>query len=195
MFVFDPTSAGYAPARSGRISLLPSAAGASPPTPGCRTITCDVGGKLKALVVAVIISLCGVSAETTILTPKEHFGHEVGADHKLIPYPKVLEYLEMIAASSDRVSIEEAGRSTLDNPIKVVVLTSPANQKNLDRLREIARLLAKQGSLPPEESAALIDEGKVIVLVTCTIHSTEVGSTQMVTEFIHDFAYDMIQFR
>ena len=34
----------------------------------------------------------------------------------------------------------------------------------------------------------LIDEGKVIALVTCSIHSTEVGSTQMVTEFIHDFA-------
>ncbi len=128
------------------------------------------------------------SAETTIPTPEEHFGHVVGADHKLIPYPAVLEYLEMIAASSDRVSIEVAGQSTLDNPMKIVVLTSPANQANLDRLREIARLLARPGGLSPEESAALVAEGRVIALVTCSIHSTEVGSTQMVNEFVYDFA-------
>jgi len=129
-----------------------------------------------------------VSAETTIPTPQEHFGHEIGADHTLIPYPDVLEYLELIAASSDRVSIEDAGRSTLDNPMKTVILTSPANQTNLERLREVAKLLAKPGDLTAEESAALIDEGKVIALVTCSIHSTEVGSTQMSTEFVYDFA-------
>jgi hypothetical protein len=120
--------------------------------------------------------------------PADYFGHEVGADSKLIPYPRVLEYLQVIADVSDRVSIEEAGTSTLGNPIKVVVLTSPANQSNLERLREIAKLIAKPGELSPEESAALVDEGKVIALVTCSIHSTEVGSTQMVTEFVHEFA-------
>ena len=136
-----------------------------------------------------MISLSGlISVQATIPTPEEHFGHQVGADYKLIPYPEVLNYLDTVAAASDRVSIEDAGRSTLDNPMKVVVLTSAANQKNLDRLREIAKLIAKPGDLSTEESAALIDEGKVIAVVTCSIHSTEVGSTQMITEFIHDFA-------
>jgi hypothetical protein len=123
-----------------------------------------------------------------IPSPAEIFGHEVGADYKLIPYPEVLSYLDSVASASDRVSIEDAGRSTLDNPIKVVILTSPENQANLDRLREIARLLAKPGDLTPEQSQQLVDEGKVIALVTLTIHSTEVGSTQMITEFVHDFA-------
>ncbi len=147
------------------------------------------GVHVKALVAAVMVVVSSLaSAETTIPTPEKHFGHKVGADRKLIPYPDVLEYLEMIAASSDRVSIEVAGRSTLDNPMKIVILTSPANQANLDRLREIARLLARPGDLSPEQSAALVDEGKVIALVTCSIHSTEVGSTQMVNEFVYDFA-------
>ena len=127
-------------------------------------------------------------AGSDIPAPAETFGHEVGADRKLIPYPDVLSYLESVAAASDRVSIEEAGRSTFDNPMKVVILTSPENQAKLERLREIARLLAKPGDLTPDQSQQLIDEGKVIALVTCTIHSTEVGSTQMVTEFVHDFA-------
>ena len=56
--------------------------------------------------------------------------------------------------------------------MKVVVLTSKENQQNLERLREIARLIAKPGDLTPEQSQQLIDEGKVIAVVTCSIHST-----------------------
>ena len=144
---------------------------------------------MRSLVATLILCVCVpclVGAE--IPTPAETFGHEVGADYKLIPYPEVLSYLDTVAAASDRVSIEDAGRSTLDNPMKVVVLTSKENQENLERLREIARLLAKPGDLTPEQSQQLVDEGKVIAIVTCSIHSTEVGSTQMVTEFVHDFA-------
>ncbi|MBD3870047.1 MAG: peptidase M14, partial [Acidobacteria bacterium] len=144
---------------------------------------------MRSLVAALILCVCvPCSAGAEIPTPAETFGHEVGADRKLIPYPEVLSYLDTVAAASDRVSIEDAGRSTLDNPMKVVVLTSKENQANLVRLREIARLLAKPGDLTPEQSQQLVDEGKVIALVSCSIHSTEVGSTQMVTEFVHDFA-------
>ena len=144
---------------------------------------------MRILVAALVLCACVPwLAAADIPMPADYFGHEVGADSKLIPYPRVLEYLQVIADASDRVSIEEAGTSTLGNPMKVVVLTSPANQANLERLREIAQLIAKPGELSPEESAALVDEGKVIALVTCSIHSTEVGSTQMVTEFVHEFA-------
>jgi hypothetical protein len=144
---------------------------------------------MRHLLAALILCVSGPSwANAEIPTPAETFGHEVGADRKLVPYPDVLSYLETVAAASDRVSIEEAGRSTLDNPMKLVILTSPENQSNLNRLREVARLLAKPGDITPEQTRQLVDEGKVIALVTCTIHSTEVGSTQMVTEFVHDFA-------
>ena len=144
---------------------------------------------MRSLIAVLILCVSGPCwAGADIPTPADVFGHEVGADQKLIPYPEVLSYLDTVAAASDRVSIEDAGRSTLGNPMKVVVLTSKENQANLERLREIARLLAKPGDLSPEQSQQLVDEGKVIALVTCSIHSTEVGSTQMVTEFVHDFA-------
>jgi hypothetical protein len=144
---------------------------------------------MRNFLVALILCVSGPCwAGAQIPTPAETFGHEVGADRKLIPYPDVLSYLDTVATASDRVSIEDAGRSTLDNPMKVVILTSKENQANLERLREIARLIAKPGDLTPEQSQQLVDEGKVIALVSCSIHSTEVGSTQMVTEFVHDFA-------
>ena len=40
----------------------------------------------------------------------------------------------------------------------------------------------------PSSVGTPLAEGKVIALVTCTIHSTEVGSTQMAMEFVWQFA-------
>ena len=121
-------------------------------------------------------------------SPDTFLGHKVGADRKLAPWPKVIEYLRLVDAASDRVSIESAGTSTLGNDMPVVVLTSEANQRNLDRYREISRRLADPAGLSEDEARALVAEGKAIALVTCTIHSSEVGSTQMAMEFVHDVA-------
>jgi len=141
----------------------------------------------KIAFVFCVVFAVSVFAEE-IPSPEEHFGHVVGADHTLIPYPDVLTYLEMVAEGSDRVSIEEAGTSTLGNRMPVVVLTSPANQTRLDEIRDAARRIAKPGDTPPDVTRRLIDTTPAVALVSCTIHSTEVGSTQMTTEFVWEFA-------
>jgi len=133
------------------------------------------------------IPLAGTLA-AQVPDPETFLGHPVGADRKLARYDKVLDYLRQVDVASDRVSIETMGTSTLDNEMVAVVLTSSANQGRLDEYREIARKLANADQLGPGEAEALAASGKAIVLVTCTIHSTEVGSTQMAMEFVHDFA-------
>jgi hypothetical protein len=141
------------------------------------------------LLVSLLVSRAGIaSASDGIPSPEKVFGHTVGADRKLVPFPEVLAYLETVDAASDRVSIEGAGTSTLGNPMPLVVLTSPANQARLERFRQIARRLALPHDLSAEQARDLTAEGKVIALVTCTIHSTEVGCTQMAMEFVHQFA-------
>ena len=144
--------------------------------------------RLRAAVTLLTLFACLGVANAQPPTPEEFLGHPVGADRKLAAYPTVLEYLRKVAEASDRVSIEPAGMSTLGNEIVTVVLTSAANQQNLDRYREISRLLANPDRLTDGEARDLLDESKVISLVTTTIHSTEVGATQMAMEFVHDFA-------
>ncbi len=141
-----------------------------------------------ALVAFACLAGAGALPAAEIPSPEAFLGHRVGEDKKLAPWPKVIEYLRAVDAASDRVSIESAGTSTLGNDIPVVVLTSEENQKKLDRYREIARRLAFPDGLSEAEGKALVAEGKTIALVTCTIHSTEVGSTQMAMEFVHDVA-------
>jgi hypothetical protein len=124
----------------------------------------------------------------TIPSPEEHFGHVVGADRTLIPYPDVLAYLELVAAASDRVSIEEAGTSTLGNRMPIVILTSADNQARLEDIRDAARRIARPGDGADEETRRLVGTTPAVALITCTIHATEVGSTQMSTEFVYEFA-------
>ncbi len=137
-------------------------------------------------ILAVLLGAAGVSA--AVPSPAEFLGRKVGEDRFLAPYTKVLEYMRVLAGGSDRVSVEIAGTSTLGNEMMVVVLTSAANQERLDRYREIARRLAKPEGLGADEARALEREGKVIALVTCSIHSTEVGSTQMSMELAWEMA-------
>jgi hypothetical protein len=141
-----------------------------------------------ALLLAVVVLSPGLPAAAEIPSPEAFLGHRVGEDRRLAPWPKVVEYLRSVDAASDRVSIELAGPSTLGNEIPVVIVTSAANQGNLPRLREIARRLHLPYDLGEAEAEALVAEGKAIVLVTCSIHSTEVGSTQMAMELVHDLA-------
>lgn len=141
-----------------------------------------------SLLLLTLAAAAEAAPAADVPSPERFLGHPVGADRKLASYPKVLEYLRLLDAASDRISIEDAGRSTLGNEMPVVVLTSESNQKNLDRYREIARRLAHPETLSADEARALIAEGKTIALVTCTIHSTEVGSTQMAMEFAHEVA-------
>jgi len=143
---------------------------------------------MRKLALVTCLLFAGSVCATEIPSPAEHFGHEVGADRTIIPYPEVLGYLEMVAGASDRVSMEEAGISTLGNRMPVVVLTSPENQARLEEIRDAARRIAKPGDTPVEETRRLIETTPAVALVTCTIHSTELASTQMTTEFVWEFA-------
>jgi hypothetical protein len=143
---------------------------------------------LPSAFIVACLACAGTVHAADVPTPEAFLGHRVGEDRKLAPWPKVVEYLRAVDAASDRVSIESAGTSTLGNDMPLVVLTSAANQANLERYREISRRLAFPEGLSDAEAQALVAEGKTIALVTCSIHSTEVGSTQMAMEFVHDVA-------
>jgi hypothetical protein len=143
---------------------------------------------MRKLALAFCLLIAASVGADTVPSPDEHFGHAVGADRTLIPYSEVLGYLELVAAASDRVSIEEAGTSTLGNRMPVVILTSPENQARLKVIRDQSRMLAKPSGLDPEASDRPIEDGVAVALITCTIHGNEVGSTQMSTEFVYEFA-------
>jgi len=68
-----------------------------------------------------------------IPTPKEIIGHEVGEWH--VTHDKLVMYMRALAKASDRITIEERGKTYEDRPLLLLTITSPNNHKNLEEIR------------------------------------------------------------
>jgi hypothetical protein len=108
--------------------------------------------------------------------PSAFLGFAPGADRHLVEWDKIVRYFRALGAASDRVLVREIGRTTNGAPFLVAFISSPANLARLPALREIQQQLADP-RLSPDSAAVeqLIRRGKVFVLITSSIHSTEVG--------------------
>ena len=75
-----------------------------------------------------------VTYNKNIPTPKDIIGHEVGEWH--VTHDKLMEYMKAIAASSDRISIENRGTTYEGRPLLLLTITSPENHKNIETIRQ-----------------------------------------------------------
>src|SRR3954471_414889 len=142
---------------------------------------------LRSIFVCLLVS-CGAWAANPVPTPSEFLKISVGADRTLADYHQIQSYFEMLAKSSPRVKVQNLGKTTLDNELIMAVITSEENMPHLDRYKEIAHKLADPRGQKPEQLNALVKEGKLILMVTCNIHSTEIASGQMAMEWAHALA-------
>src|SRR5580765_746989 len=121
-------------------------------------------------------------------SPSEFLGFEVGADRKLADYRQIASYFKALAAASDRVEIEVLGKTTLGEEMFMAVISTPDNLRNKSKYQEMARKLADPRGLSQQQIDALANDGKSIFLLTCNIHSTEIGSSQMAMEWAYKLA-------
>src|SRR5947209_3630900 len=141
--------------------------------------------KLRCCAALLVFLFCSF-AVAQIPSPEQHLGFKVGEDRKLADWEQVTSYFQKIAAAApDRVKFEEIGKTTLGKPFVYVTISSADNIKNLEHYRQIQQRLADPRGLDPAEADKLIHEGKAVVLITCTVHSTEVASTQTAMEYVY----------
>jgi hypothetical protein len=129
------------------------------------------------------------SAATDIPTPQQFLGFRVGEDKKLARWEKIVEYMRLIANGSDRVKLRELGKTTNNNSFILLEISSNDTIKNLDHFKRLERKLYFQGGAPTDaERDEIFRSGKAVVFVSCNIHSTEIGASQMVLELVHRLA-------
>ena len=153
--------------------------------------------RLLALILALSISLPLLSFElvtaqrqrqprlaatlNSVPTPSEVLGFTPGDDRKLASWTQVVDYFGRLDRASDRVIFQELGKSTMDKPFVMATISAPENLARLEEYKTIQEQLADPRKLGApgvrdRRAAELIRKGKTIVLITCGIHSTEVGS-------------------
>jgi hypothetical protein len=145
------------------------------------------------VVVATLWLVAGTRAQQQkaaghVPTPSEVLGFEVGADRKLADYKQIASYFKALAAASPRVQIEVLGKTTLGEEMFMAVISTPENLVNKAKYKEIAHKLADPRGLTAQQIDQLARDGKTIFLLTCNIHSTEIGSSQMAMEWAYQLA-------
>ncbi len=116
-------------------------------------------------------------------SPEQFLGFKVGTDRKLADFNQIHAYFQKLAQESPKLQLLNVGNSTLNRPMLLAVITSEKNMANLETYRQIVRRLRDPRTLSEEEARNLAKEGKVILLITCNIHATEIASSQMAMEF------------
>ncbi|HXB69404.1 MAG TPA: M14 metallopeptidase family protein [Candidatus Acidoferrales bacterium] len=129
--------------------------------------------------------LAAWSALAAVPTPKSYFGHEIGQDNTVLDWNKVAGYFNELAKSSDRIRVEELGKTADNRPFIAATIADRETLRHLDRYLAIQQKLADPRQTSRAEAEKLFLEGKTVVLITCSIHATEIASTHTAVEFAY----------
>ena len=115
----------------------------------------------------------------TLKSPEEFLGFKVGADYKIADYETITKYFKHLSENSKKILFQNIGKTSQGRDMFMSIISSEENLENIDKYKSIIKKLSDPRKISDEEAIKLSKDGKIIVLVTCNIHSNEIASSQM----------------
>ncbi len=139
--------------------------------------------KLLLTVVAVAVSMIAtaqvnlsyylpddVSYDSSIPTPQEVLGYEVGEWH--VSHDQMVYYMRAIAEASDRATLIEYARSHENRPLVQLIFTSTENHSKLEEIRQEHVNLTH----PDKADDIDMDEVKTVLWMGYAVHGNEAST-------------------
>jgi len=123
-------------------------------------------------------------------SPEEFFGFRMGTDQRLAHWDDMVSYYETIAKSSDRMLVEELGKTTMGEPYLLLTISTPETIRDLPRYKAMQRQLVNPKQTSPELAETIAQTGKAVVLVGANVHATEIGTSQMMNDIVYQLAVE-----
>jgi hypothetical protein len=133
-------------------------------------------------------SFLSVLSFAQLPSPESQLGFQVGADRKLADWKEIINYFARLDKASNRLQVVELGKSTEGRPLVLAVITSPQNFARLDDILNIQRRLADPRLVHPDSLTGYLRRGRSVVMINCSIHSTEIAASQMAMELAYKLA-------
>ncbi|MEN3326389.1 MAG: hypothetical protein V7638_1196 [Acidobacteriota bacterium] len=128
-------------------------------------------------------------AQSTIPSPKSVLGFTPGDDRTVAGWSQITDYFERLDRASDRVLVQTLGQSTLKRPLIVAFISARENILALPKYKEIQQQLADPRKITQNlQHDLLLANGKVVVAISCSIHSTEIVASQMSMQLAYELA-------
>ena len=116
-------------------------------------------------------------------------GFTPGDDRTIVDWRQLREYFALLDRASDRVQVQTIGETTLQRPLIVAFISAPENIRDLEKYKAVQRKLADPRTVRDEqERDRLIEQGKTVVAISCSIHSTEIVASQMSMQLAYELA-------
>ncbi len=116
-------------------------------------------------------------------------GFTPGDDRTIAGWSQITDYFARLDRASDRVSVQTLGQSTLKRPLIVAFISARENILALPKYKEIQQQLADPRKITESiQRDRLIANGKVVVTISCSIHSTEIVASQMSMQLAYELA-------
>ena len=136
-----------------------------------------------------LILLLSAAIVAQVPSPKSVLGFQPTDDKTIADWTQIVDYFGKLDKASNRVTVKEIGKSTLGKPLIVAFISSPSNIKNLEKYRVISQTLANPHTATAHTDVdEMIKEGKTIVSISCSIHSTEIVASQMSMNLAYELA-------
>jgi hypothetical protein len=134
--------------------------------------------KRHLFIIVILFPFILIAQEVNLPVPADYFGFKPGTDRELFTYEQLVGYLQNLDDASGKIKMVQIGESPLGKPMYVCLISSEENISNIDRLKQINKSLALDPDIPETERNKIIEEGKVFVYATLSMHSNEVGPSQ-----------------
>jgi hypothetical protein len=126
---------------------------------------------------------------TSIPSPSSVLGFTPGDDRTIADWKQITNYFALLGKTSNRVSVQTIGQSTLGRTMIAAFISAPENIRNLEKYKAIqARLADPRKVAGDADRDQLIREGKTVVVISCSIHSTEIVASQMSMQLAYNLA-------
>ena len=129
------------------------------------------------------------STTRIIPSPRSVLGFNPGDDRTIADWKQITDYFARLDKASERVAVQTIGASTLGRTMIAAFISAPENIRSLEKYKAIqARLADPRKVVSDAERDQLVRDGKTVVAISCSIHSTEIVASQMEMQLAYNLA-------
>ena len=137
------------------------------------------------LACAVILMTAFAVSAQGIPSPKEHFGFNIGDNYQLATFTQTEAYFKKLAVASNKVKLHVIGKTEEGRNQYMVIVSDPANIRQLAKYKSISQKLARAENLSDAEAKQLAKDGKSVVWIDGGLHATEVTGIHQLIQTLY----------
>jgi hypothetical protein len=130
-------------------------------------------------------SVLNLPDDPTIPSPRKYFGQIIGAPGVMHHTSEIYAYYQELAKASPLVKIQQLGVSEEGRAINLVIIASKESINRIDHYKQQLSKLADPRKVTSEEADKIIVDSKPIFYLNGGLHSTEMGSPEMLMELAY----------